>query len=124
MKRALALLLLPLAMASCEPTAPPALDAGASPNASILPAPLATEPPDIPDAGAASPAADGQPLIQGIPADSAGRLIIPSAAAPPPEPLRPESQLPAESPSLREVGGVSLEAAFRWRDVPLPPKAP
>ncbi len=95
-----------------------ATDAGASPNASILPAPLATEAPEIYDAGAR----DG--AIQGLAADSAGRLILPDAGAPPPEVLRPDEPLAAEVQGTRELAGVTLEAAWRWRDVPAAPKAP
>jgi hypothetical protein len=123
MMRAAALLLALAAAPACEPLKPPARtsDAGASPNASILPAPLATEAPELPEAGVLTA---GDAALQGIAADSAGRLILPDAGPPPPEPLRPELPLPAESPTSREVGGVSLDAVFRWRDVPAPPKAP
>lgn len=112
-----------IAAGGCDPGlgssgALPASDAGASPNASILPAPLANEPPDL-DAGRQPDATFG-----GIPADSAGRLILPDAAAPPPEPLRPDVAMPVESPGSKDLAGVSLEATWRWRDVPVPPKAP
>jgi hypothetical protein len=102
---------------ACEPTAPliGASDAGASPNASILPAPLATEAPELPDAGDAG--------FVGLAADSAGRLVVPDAGPPVPEALRPDQPLPAESPVVREVTGVTLDAVFHWRDVPPPPKA-
>jgi hypothetical protein len=123
--RAAALLLLvSTAAPACEPIAPPrsTTDAGASPNASILPAPLATEAPELPDTSVPVVVVDAG--ATGMTADSAGRLIMPDAGAPPPEPLRPEAPVPAESPSSREVGGVSLAAVFRWRDVPAPLKAP
>lgn len=114
--RLAAALLLALAPA-CEPTAPPVgtSDAGASPNASILPAPLATEAPELPDAGDAG--------LVGIAADPAGRLIVPDAGPPAPEALRPDQPVPAEPPVTREVAGVTLDAVFHWRDVPAPPKA-
>lgn len=92
-------------------------DAAASPNASIYPAPLATEAPDL---DAAAPDA----TVQGIPADSSGRLLVPDATAPPPVPFRPEADLPAESLGSKDLAGVSLEGAWRWRDVPQPPRAP
>ena len=95
-------------------------DAGASPNASILPAPLATEAPELPDAGGPPAKIDG-PL--GIPADSAGRLMAPDAGAPVPDALRADPMAP-ESPTTREVAGLTLDAVFRWRDVPGPPKGP
>ncbi len=45
------------------------------------------------------------------------------AAAPPPEPMRPDVGLPAEPPGSKELVGLALQAVIRWRDVPLPPKA-
>ncbi|HMY15069.1 MAG TPA: hypothetical protein PKA58_02010 [Polyangium sp.] len=107
---------------ACEPPPKPTptglLDAGASPNASILPSPLATEdPPEIPDAGVSD--ARG-----GIQADSQGRLIIAEAGAPPPEVLRGDLPMTAETPMLKDLSGVSIEASFRLRDVSSPPKAP
>ena len=110
-----------LALAGCDPApthvdAGATTDAGASPNASILPAPLATESPEI-DAGADSGA-------QGMLADSAGRLTVPDASAPSPEVMRPDLALPAETPASKDLAGVTLEGAWRWRDVPGPPKAP
>lgn len=99
----------------------PASDAGTSPNASILPAPLISEAPE--------PASDAGPPqdagFQGILADSAGRLILPDAGPPPPETLRGDMALSAEPPPPpRDVSGVTLDMAFRLRDVPPPPKAP
>ena len=102
-------------------TPPGASDAGASPNASILPAPLATEAPDLPDASGAATRLDTGP--QGMPADSAGRLIVADAGAPVPDALRADPMAP-ESPTTREVAGLTLDAVFRWRDVPAPPKGP
>lgn len=105
----------------CEPVpAPPGQpEAGASPNASILPAPLATEPPELADSGASPHAAASG---TGSPVDSAGRPV--QADASPPESLYPGTPIPAETPAVREVSGVSLDAVFRWRDVPPPQKAP
>ncbi len=100
------------------PPGPP-VDAGASPNASILPAPLATELlPEPEDAG--GPPTDGAPY--GLMADSMGRLIVPEAGAPPPEVLRGDLPMTAETPLLKDVAGVSIEAVFRLRDVPALPK--
>jgi hypothetical protein len=119
-------LALVLALAGCEPTvAPPAgtSDAGASPNANIVPAPLATEAPDLADSGA--PADDGGAWPG--PGDSAGRPDrgAPLPPAPPPESMRPATPLPAEgSPFQKDTPGVTLDAMLRWRDVPGPPKAP
>jgi hypothetical protein len=91
----------------------------ASPNASILPAPLATEPPETPvDAGIP----DGAPY--GLMADSQGRLIIPDAGAPPPEVLRGDQPMTPEAPPSKDLAGVTVEAIFRHRNLPAPPKAP
>ena len=118
--------ILALLAAGCEAPGPPAsgtADAGTSPNASILPAPLASDPPDLLDAG---PPGDAAPPPQGMQADERGRLSLPTDAGPPPTPipLRPDAPMPVEAPSSREVSGVTLEAVWRWRDVPAPPKAP
>jgi len=120
--RALALLTLASLALACESRgsspqeATP--DAGASPNASILPAPLATaaETPDPLDAGLP----DGEPY--GLLADPSGRFIYPDASPPPPEPLRGDQQMTAESPAQKELAGVTLEAVFKQRNVPNPPK--
>jgi hypothetical protein len=112
---ALALLVVGCDRTSSDPDGP---DAGTSPNASILPSPLATEPPEIADAGI-----DAGPV--GMLADSAGRLLFTDAGPPPPEVLRGDLAMPVETPGPpREVPGVTLEAVWRWRDVPSPPKAP
>ena len=55
-----------------------------SPNASILPAPLASGTELVPRPHASSP--EGGRV--GIPADSAGRLIVPEAGVPPPRAFR------------------------------------
>lgn len=131
MKRRGSLLLLAAAwLAGCEPLsspldAGPVADAGASPNASILPSPLATESPDLFDAGRDAAAAGRDAAVQGMLADSAGRLIFPEAGAPtPPEVLRPDEALAPEPPSPRDLTGVTLEAVWRWRDVPPLVKTP
>jgi hypothetical protein len=114
---AIALLAL-LGSGGCENSgAPPGPgDASASPNASIMPAPLATEPPEVVDGGARG----------GIPADNVGRLMLPDAAAPPPpDSMLPATPLPPEGvPFQKDAAGVSLDAVFRWRDVPPPPRTP
>lgn len=108
-------------VAGCEaPSKPPpvgAADAGASPNASILPSPLTVDdPPEPPDAGIPPDAP------YGLLADSMGRLILPEAGAPPPEVLRGDLPMTAETPVIKDLVGVSLEAVFRLRDVAAPPK--
>jgi len=109
-------------LTGCEaPTkAPPgsATDAGASPNASILPSPLTAEdPPELADAGIP----DGP---YGLLADSLGRLIVPDASVPPPEVLRGDLPMTPETPFIKDLAGVSLEASFRLREVPAAPKGP
>ncbi|WP_437943477.1 hypothetical protein WMF27_40905 [Sorangium sp. So ce281] len=109
-----------LAAAGCEPSRHPPVDpveAGASPNARILPAPLANETPDLLDASAAEETAK-------IIADDYGRLIMSEASPQSPLPLSPATPLPDDALSPRELPGILLEAAFRFRDVPQPPKAP
>jgi hypothetical protein len=111
--RRVAPLLVAAALAGCDaPTSPAGgqSDASASPNATILPAPLSTEALET-DGGAAD---DGG--SRGAPADSAARA---------PESMRPATPLPAEAvPFNKDTPGVSLDAVFRWRDVPAPPRAP
>ncbi|MFT3773613.1 MAG: hypothetical protein QM820_50200 [Minicystis sp.] len=121
MSRSAALLLAAAAITGCDfgsstPAGPG--DASASPNASILPAPLATEAPEVLDGGD-----DAGP--SGLLADPNGRLILPDGGAPPPESLRPSTPIPAESvPFQKDATGVSIDAVFRWRDVPAAPRAP
>lgn len=111
-----------LALASCTADRPPVeelpSDAGASPNASLQPAPRASEPPPVDvDAGAAG----RQP--EGLALDSAGRLVIPDGGLPPPEPLRAEGPLPTDPlPANATATGVTLQVELRWADVPAPPK--
>lgn len=102
-----------LAVSACdEHKNNPAHDAGVtepSPNASILPAPLAS---------VADPNGVGKP-------EDAGRAIADAGAdAAPPEPrsLREDQALPSELP--HDMNGVTLVARFRWPDLPLPARAP
>lgn len=102
-----------LALTGCEPSPPGAAPTGsatgASPNASILPAPRA----DAPDLDA-----DGE-RPRGVASGSAG--VIASAA---PSALRPDRPLPLDPLGRTEVAGVTLGLGLRWRDVPAAPKAP
>jgi len=84
-----------------------------SPNASILPAPLAsgTEPRPRPEEG-----------IVGIPADSAGRLILPEAGTPPPRALREDEELPRDTLTSKDSTGVTMDARFKWYDTPGAPQ--
>jgi hypothetical protein len=114
--RGFPLALLLAALAGCDPAPSASSDAGPSPNASIMPAPLATEVPELADGGADAG-------VRGPPPDAAGRRD-PDAGGPPPEGMHPSSPIPAESiPFQKDASGVTLDAAFRWRDVPAPPRA-
>jgi hypothetical protein len=111
--RALAVVLascLGLVSLGCE-SRPVAADAGPSepsPNASILPAPLAT--------GIEAPraASDAGPIDAG-----AGD----AEAALPPQPAREDEPLAADT-ELRETSGATLKGRFRWPDVTLPGRLP
>lgn len=95
----------------CDTHAAPAPGAGPSepsPNASILPAPLATGP-DIEHAANA----DAGPLDAGI-----------DAEAPPPAPAREDTALGADNEELHDTSGLALHARLRWPDVPSPPRLP
>lgn len=85
-----------------------------SPNASILPAPLASEVPG----GAKANGEDSDHRDAGHAATDAG------ADAPPPEPraLREDQALPTEIP--HETTGFTLSARFRWLDAPSTPRVP
>ena len=105
-----------LALAWCtgceEHKSASARDAGTtepSPNASILPAPLAS---------GADPPGVGKPEDAGRPNSDAGS----DAAAPEPRSLREDQALASESP--RENSGLTLVARFRWLDLPAPPRTP
>lgn len=89
-----------------------------SPNASILPAPLASganleRKHPRPDAG-----------WGGIPADSAGRLLLPDAAPPAPTPYTEHAALARDTLTTRDGIGVTLDARFVWRDIPPPAAGP
>src|SRR5882724_1077229 len=78
-----------------------------SPNASVLPAPLAAGPPKPGGHDA------GHPLAE-LPSDA--------GAPEPPRPIREDDALTAET-ELHVAPGLSLEARFRWLDPP-PPRSP
>jgi len=85
-----------------------------SPNASILPAPLASEVPG-------GTKANGEDTEH---RDAGHTLIDAGPAAPPPEPhaLREDRALPSETP--HENSGFSLSARLRWLDVAPAPRVP
>lgn len=89
----------------------------ASPNASILPAPLAPASElTSPEPHRSAPDANT--------ADSAGRMPGRDLPPPPPEPIPLAKPLSADSLPTRDIQGYSLEAEFRWSDVPGPPNVP
>ena len=88
-----------------------------SPNASILPEPMATAAEVSGDAGK-------QPQQVGIPADSAGRLIIKKPAPPPPKLPSVNKALPRDRLEVKDTVGITLKTLFTWSDVPKPAKVP
>jgi hypothetical protein len=78
-----------------------------SPNASVLPAPLAAGPTKAPVRDAGHPVADPSSV---------------AAVLEPPKPIREDDALPIEA-ELRAAPGLSLEARVRWLDPP-PPRSP
>lgn len=101
---------------ACNDGAPSGGPSQASPNASILPAPLvaASEIPGTPSRSQLEPGTE--PSAARIPAalDSAGRPPAPAA----PELPRFDAPLPADSAPARDGTGQLLEGAFRWADLP------
>jgi hypothetical protein len=81
-----------------------------SPNASILPAPLAS---------GADPPGVGKPEDAGRPISDAGAS---DAAPPEPHSLREDQALAGEVP--HDSSGLTLVARFRWLDVPPPVRTP
>jgi hypothetical protein len=104
------LLLLTALGAGCE-SRPAPVDAGPnepSPNASILPAPLAAAPERV-----------GTSLDAAVPSDAGT-----NAESPDPARLREDRFLPEDTAELREGNGIALRARFRWPDVPAAPRPP
>jgi hypothetical protein len=85
-----------------------------SPNASILPAPLASEVPG----GAKANGEDSEHRDAGHPVADAGA----DAAPPEPRALREDQVLPAAVP--HETTGITLSARLRWLDSPSVPRVP
>jgi hypothetical protein len=110
-----------LAVAGCEKSAPePAMEnATPSPNASILPAPLAS---------VAQPAAEGPGWTpsgahSGASAELGQKVSFGDAgSSPPPEVLRAGQPLDDDTLAQREVVGVSLQGEWRYADLPPAPK--
>jgi hypothetical protein len=101
---------------SCsEKRATPLATTQPSPNASILPAPFAS-------AGELGAPRGTTPV--GIPADSAGRLIVREPEPPPPEPLPVNRALSMDTLTAKDVSGYTLEGAFHFADLPPAPTHP
>jgi hypothetical protein len=123
-----AVLLFALAVSSgCERSTEPPENTTPSPNASILPAPLASEPPRVettwPTVSAAPPRVKG-PEQRSL-ADSgetAGQERADAAPRPVPLPLRGDEPLDADYLSARDLLGLSFEAQWHYPDLPQPPK--
>lgn len=112
------LLTLSVAASACEDRKPTVgKDAGPiepSPNASILPAPLASEVPG----GAKANGEDGEHRDAGHPVTDAGA----DAAPPEPRALREDQLAPPGIP--HETTGITLSARLRWLDSPGAPRVP
>lgn len=90
-----------------------------SPNASILPAPLASGAELISKARTGADGGRG-----GIPADSAGRLVLPEAGPPPPRAFRGDEALPRDTLTQRDTIGATLQGEWKWFQVPAPAAVP
>ena len=107
------------ALTACPQETKPNETGEANPIASTPPAPLASGAELI-----TQPAGSGRPGRVGIPADSAGRLIVPDAGRPPPEPIRHDEALSRDTLTQRDGVGITLAAKWIWRDVPKPAAEP
>lgn len=117
-----------------EPVATP------SPNASILPSPLASTPPrpegswaptrspaslGVVRGGRGTSADSGAPGRAAEASADGGQERFDAAAAPPlPRPFRNDEPLESDALSTREALGVSLEAEWRYPDSAVAPRAP
>lgn len=106
---------------SCTPKSQPAEQAedasNRSPNATIVPAPLAS--------ATATGEASSRPARQvAVPADSRGRSLFADGGAPVPQPMVPGQALAADVLPGREAQGVTLSAEWIWTNVPAPPHTP
>ncbi len=91
-------------------------DAARSPNATILPAPLASAPPSDMTEGR-----DGAADVPvGVPADSRGRPLFPEAGPIEPTTMIADRPIEADRLTSREVAGVTLAAEWLWTKLPAP----
>jgi hypothetical protein len=107
-----------LALVACsDKKAVPSAATQQSPNANLLPAPLAS----TSEPSGASPVHSAGTSI-GIPADSAGHLLVREPEPPAPETAPPDKPLPDDTLTPKDSSGYEIEGAFHWADVapPLP----
>lgn len=99
---------------ACDESTPEPTGKGTSPNASIKPAPLTSGEPELrPEL--TPKVFDGG--VVGIPADSAGRLVMPpDAGAPPPTPLRADEALTGDDGAFRDSNGLTLAVEWSWNN--------
>lgn len=88
-----------------------------SPNASILPAPLASGSDLEPHLRHAEGGLDSKVAMT-------PRLTDADIVEDPPSPLREDEALGPDALGVRDSSGVSLEAQWKWLDLPAPPSAP
>ena len=110
-----------LAVGACERSAPePVIEnATPSPNASILPAPLAS----VAQPAAEVPGWAPSGAHSGASAELGPKMSFGDAgSSPPPEVLRADQPLDDDTLSQREVIGVSLQGEWRYADLPPAPR--
>src|SRR5215471_17275628 len=111
---------LAFALAACEKPAPdPALNATPSPNASILPAPLAS----VAQPAAESPGWAPRGAASGLAMEPGGKSVGgDGGVALVPEVLGADQALDDDGLAQREVVGVSLQGEWRYPDMPPAPR--
>jgi len=123
MRKAIALVLLTL-LPGCPNQEKPALrtDPGEpSPNASIMPAPLASGS----ELEQRPRRANDEAGLANLPLESAGRLTFAEAGVePPPRAFREDEAPPRDTLAARDATGVTLDAQWKWFDLPNPVPAP
>jgi hypothetical protein len=105
--------------AGCDKsTADMPVNTAPSPNASILPAPLASQ---------AQPAAEVPPFPGAAPSATTPdppRSTGPDGGSSPAQAMRSDEPLADDPLTQREVAGISLQSEWRYAEVPGPPRAP
>lgn len=131
MRRGRASFALVCALCACDrspPEAPPQERDAPSPNAAILPAPLASAAPPATQKppAAARPAASGasKAAAAGLSLDAGKPASSVYVELPPAEPLRADGVIPADNVTPKETSGLLLASEWRWTDAPSPPRLP